>query len=149
MCIRDRYKPLVDIPQARFASDIKIHEGSYWVCLLYTSYLAEGAKFYEKLCPAPVTPKHLIKALKGNHKRKSELLYGSGSHHPITGWFFSTVLGLWAFAKTVLMLFKPRMSPAISDAFAHMDETSELQLESSNPPLFENNLCLLYTSRCV
>jgi len=25
------YKPLVDIPQARFASDIKIHEGSYWV----------------------------------------------------------------------------------------------------------------------
>ncbi|MBK8405609.1 MAG: DUF2309 domain-containing protein [Saprospiraceae bacterium] len=108
-------------------------------------YLAEGAKFYEKLCPAPVTPKHLIKALKGNHKRKSELLYGSGSHHPITGWFFSTVLGLWAFAKTVLMLFKPRMSPAISDAFAHMDETSELQLESSNPPLFENNLQLGFT----
>jgi uncharacterized protein YbcC (UPF0753/DUF2309 family) len=108
-------------------------------------YLAEGAQFYEKLCPAPVTPKHLIKAVNGKHKRKFELLYGSGSHHPLTGWFFATVLGLWAFAKTLLMLFRPRMSPAISDAFAHMDETSALQFESSEPPQYENELQLGFT----
>lgn len=108
-------------------------------------YLAEGAQFYEKLCPAPVTPKHLIKAVNGKHKRKFELLYGSGSHHPLTGWFFATVLGLWAFVKTLLMLFRPRMSPAISDAFAHMDETSALQFESSEPPQYENELQLGFT----
>jgi uncharacterized protein YbcC (UPF0753/DUF2309 family) len=37
------------------------------------------------------------------------------------------------------------MSPAISDAFAHMDETCALQFESSEPPQYENELQLGFT----
>jgi len=37
------------------------------------------------------------------------------------------------------------MSPAISDAFAHMDETSALEFESSEPPQYENELQLGFT----
>ncbi|MBA4058577.1 MAG: DUF2309 domain-containing protein, partial [Marivirga sp.] len=35
----------------------------------------ENGKFYDKLCPAPVTPKYLIKEFDAKEKRKHELLY--------------------------------------------------------------------------
>ncbi len=35
----------------------------------------ENGKFYEKLCPAPVTPKYLIKEINSNNKREHEILY--------------------------------------------------------------------------
>jgi uncharacterized protein YbcC (UPF0753/DUF2309 family) len=38
-------------------------------------FQAEGGQFYEKLCPAPVMPKYLIKEYDVPEKRKHELLY--------------------------------------------------------------------------
>jgi len=35
----------------------------------------QGGRFYDKLCPAPVTPKYLIKEFDVKEKRKHELLY--------------------------------------------------------------------------
>jgi hypothetical protein len=39
----------------------------------------ENGQFYEKLCPAPVTPKYLIKEFGTDSRRKKELLYSTGS----------------------------------------------------------------------
>lgn len=105
-----------------------------------------GGKFYEKLCPAPVTPKYLIKEKEtGHHHRKREVLYTKRSHTMLQGFVLTLSLGLWAAVKLFLDLFRPKMSPAISDAFAHMNMDAELQIESSDPPVMENGLQLGFT----
>lgn len=89
-----------------------------------------GAKFYDKLCPAPVSPKYLIKEMpkRGSHAHKKELMYTKHSHRLIRGFFFSYLLGVPALGKLVANLVNPTMSPAIADAFAHMDPTADLTI---------------------
>jgi len=89
-----------------------------------------GAKFYDKLCPAPVTPKYLIKEVpKGDpHPHKKEIMYTKHSHRLARGLFFSYLLGVPALGKFIVNLINPSMSPAIANAFAHMDPTADLTI---------------------
>ena len=93
----------------------------------------QGSKFYDKLCPAPVTPKYLIKEFEAKAPRKGEPLYTKHTHGLFSGFALSISFGFWAFVKTVLNLFKPKMSPAISNAYGHMDRQSVLTIENKNP----------------
>ncbi len=104
-----------------------------------------NGKFYEKLCPVVVTPKHLIKEYNVPEKRKHDPLYSKYSHHFLFGFFISMVLGIWAAFKLLLDLFRPQMSPAISNAFAHMHINGELLIENQNPNHTENGLQVGFT----
>ena len=84
----------------------------------------QGSKFYDKLCPAPVTPKYLIKEFEAKEPRKGEPLYTKLTHGFFTGFVLSITFGFWAFVKKMQMLFRPKMSPAISNAYGHMDRQS-------------------------
>jgi hypothetical protein len=108
-------------------------------------FQAEHAKFYDKLCPAPVTPKYLIKEYDVSEKRKHDLFYTDKTHQFITGFFSAVIFGFWAFFRLVKNLFKPRMSPAISNAFAHMNEQGKLTVENKNPDHRENGLQIGFT----
>jgi uncharacterized protein len=101
-------------------------------------------KFYEKLCPAPVTPKYLIKEFDVSDKRKHELLYTKKTHSFIEGFFISLSLGAVAALRLVQNLFSPKMSPAISDAFAHMNIAGQLVFENKGEAM-ENGLQLGFT----
>ena len=105
----------------------------------------EGSVIYDKLCPAPVTPAYLIKESRSGRRRKGELLYARDSHHFLTGVGFSLVFGLWAFVRMARNLIRPAMSPAISNAFGHMDTDSDLTIENSHPDDRENGLQIGYT----
>lgn len=105
----------------------------------------EGSKFYDKLCPAPVTPKYLIKEFNAKVPRKGEPLYTKHTHGFFTGFALSITFGFWAFVRTALNLFKPKMSPAISNAYAHMDTLSVLTIENKDPGDMENGLQIGYT----
>jgi uncharacterized protein YbcC (UPF0753/DUF2309 family) len=105
----------------------------------------QGSKFYDKLCPAPVTPKYLIKEVEAKMTRKGEALYTKHTHGLFTGFALSIGYGFWAFVKTVLTLFKPKMSPAISNAYGHMDTQSLLTIENKSPDDIENGLQVGYT----
>ncbi len=105
----------------------------------------ENGKFYDKLCPAPVTPKYLIKESAVKNPRQHELLYTNKSHTLIVGTVISLVLGFWAAIKLFLNIFRPKMSPAISDAFMHMDNHSELTIENKNINDKENGLQVGFT----
>jgi uncharacterized protein YbcC (UPF0753/DUF2309 family) len=105
----------------------------------------EGSKFYDKLCPAPVTPKYLIKEFEARTPRKGEPLYTKHTHGFLTGFALSITFGFWAFAKTIWNLFKPRMSPAISNAYGHMDKQSVLTIENKSANDVENGLQIGYT----
>ncbi|HEX8315005.1 MAG TPA: DUF2309 domain-containing protein [Flavisolibacter sp.] len=105
----------------------------------------QGSKFYDKLCPAPVTPRYLIKESEAKALRKGEALYTKNTHGFFTGFALSITYGFWAFVKTVLHLFRPKMSPAISNAYAHMDQQSVLTIENKDPNDIENGLQIGYT----
>jgi uncharacterized protein len=100
----------------------------------------EGGKFYEKLCPAPVTPAFLVKESGVGEWRKSELLYHKSANSALQGFVFTLGLGLVSAGHIIRNLFAPKMSPAISDAFAHMHPKSELLIENTNPEHRENGL---------
>lgn len=88
------------------------------------------AKFYDKLCPAPVTPKYLIKEVSSEDARShaKEIMYTKHSHKMVRGFFFSYLLGVPALGKLIANLVNPAMSPAIADAFSHMDPDAELTI---------------------
>ena len=105
----------------------------------------QDSKFYDKLCPAPVTPKYLIKESNAKTLRKEELIYTKYTHGILSGFFLSIGFGFWAFAKKIQMLFRPKMSPAISNAYGHMDKQSTLSIENKNLTDVENGLQIGYT----
>src|SRR6266540_338665 len=89
-----------------------------------------NAKFYDKLCPAPVTPQYLIKEVPKAiaHVHQKEIMYSKHSHKLVRGFFLSYLLGIPALGKLITNLINPTMSPAIADAFAHMDPTAGLTI---------------------
>ncbi|MGB5028496.1 MAG: DUF2309 domain-containing protein [Chitinophagaceae bacterium] len=105
----------------------------------------QGSKFYDKLCPAPVTPKYLIKESDSKSLQKEELIYTKYTHGILSGFFLSIGFGLWAFVKKMQMMFRPKMSPAISNAYGHMDKQSSLTIENKHLSDIENGLQVGYT----
>ena len=104
-----------------------------------------NGKFYEKLCPAPVTPKFLIKEIESKGVRGHVLLFNKKANTILRGFFMTLSLGFWAAIQMVLDILRPKMSAAISDAFAHMNLSSTLQIEAASPVVFENNLQVGFT----
>lgn len=105
----------------------------------------EYGKFYDKLCPAPVTPTYLIKEREVKEKRKHEILYGAGTNTFFSGFLSSLTLGFWAGLRMMQNLFRPKMSPAISNAFAHMTKGGKLEIENKDIHAKENGLQLGFT----
>lgn len=108
-------------------------------------FQAEHAKFYDKLCPAPVTPKYLIKEYDVSEKRKHDLFYTDKTHQIASGFISAFTFGFWAGYRLIKNLFKPTMSPAISNAFAHMNEQGKLTIENKNITDIENGLQIGFT----
>ncbi len=108
-------------------------------------FQAEHAKFYDKLCPAPVTPKYLIKEYDVSEKRKHDLFYTDKTHQISSGFLSALTFGFWAGYRLIKNLFKPEMSPAISNAFAHMNEQGKLTIENKNINDTENGLQIGFT----
>jgi len=100
----------------------------------------ENGKFYDKLCPAPVTPKYLIKEYEVTEKREHEILYKNKIHKLIPGFVSSITLGFYAGVRLFQNILTPKMSPAISNAFTHMNKSSKLTVENTHPDNRENNL---------
>jgi uncharacterized protein YbcC (UPF0753/DUF2309 family) len=109
-------------------------------------YQPEGGKFFTKLCPAPVTPKYLVKemgALRKSDQRDFHLT--KHSHSFYSGWLISNTLGLWAAFRLFLNIFKPSMGPATASSFKHMDRFSRLTIENKNTHHRENDLQIGFT----
>jgi uncharacterized protein YbcC (UPF0753/DUF2309 family) len=105
------------------------------------------AKFYDKLCPAPVTPAFLIQEVASaeKHAPAQEIAYAKGSHTFLRGTVASYVLGIPSLGKLVYNLFSPTMSPAIADAFSHMHDGYELTIVHEGKRDEERNLQIGFT----
>lgn len=92
-------------------------------------YQPEGGKFVTKVCPAPLTPKHLIKEYDSTHRYVREAHFAKHSHGLHSGWLIAQTLGFWSAVKLFFNVFRPSMSPATASSFKHMDKASKLTIE--------------------
>lgn len=98
-----------------------------------------------KQCPAPVTPKFLIKEEGTKEKKNTDVHFTQHSHTLFTGWLISQTLGFWSALKLAINIFWPSMSPATSASFRHMDEFSSLTIENKHLDDRENGLQIGFT----
>lgn len=105
---------------------------------------AEG-KFYTKLCPAPVTPKYLIKEKVQSKKHEKDPHFTPHTHSLWRGWMISQTLGFWSAVKLFGNIFKPTMSPATACSFRHMDKIATLTIENTHTDDLENGLQVGFT----
>ena len=105
------------------------------------------AKFYDKLCPASVSPKYLIRevAKDSPHVHEKEVMYSKHSHTLVRGFLFSYLLGIPALGKLIANLANPTMSPAIADAFSHMDPNADLTVVHTGERDHEKGLQVGFT----
>jgi uncharacterized protein len=92
----------------------------------------EHAKYYNKVCPAPLNPQYVIKESNDKIKSQKDLHFNKQSHSLFFGWLISQSLGFWSAFKLAINIFKPSMSPATSYSFRHMDKHSKLSIENHN-----------------
>ena len=105
----------------------------------------QGAKFYDKLCPAPVTPNYLIKELNVEREHVHEALYTHKTHTFLAGYLSTFTLGFWSAVRLLQHLFTPKMSPAIANAFSHMHKEATLTIENKSTDDKENGLQIGFT----
>lgn len=108
-------------------------------------YQPEDGKFYTKLCPAPVTPKYLIKEAGSKKKRAMEMHFNKHAHSFHWGWLISQTLGFWSAVRLFFNIFRPTMSPATASSFRHMDKFSKLTIENKSLDNRENDLQIGFT----
>ncbi len=108
-------------------------------------YQPINGKFYTKLCPAPVTPKFLIKEIGEGTKHEKEHHLTKHSHTLLFGWMISQTLGFWVALKLFFNIFRPSMTPATSASFRHLDHQAKLTIDFNPENPTENNLQIGYT----
>lgn len=91
-------------------------------------YQPDGGKFSTKVCPAPITPKYLIKELGRKTKNKKDVHFSKSTHHYAFGWLISQTIGFWSAFRLFFQIFRPSLSPANAYSFNHMDKFSELSI---------------------
>ena len=108
-------------------------------------YQPEDGKFYTKVCPAPMTPKYLIKGSNSKEKRGRDAHFSKYATSFYSGWLFSQTLGFWSALKLFINIFMPSSGPATASSFQHMDKFSDLTIENINPDDKENGLQIGFT----
>ncbi len=102
-------------------------------------------KFYTKLCPAPVTPKFLIKETGANVKISKDLHFTKHTHGLVRGWLISQTLGYWSALKLFVNLVRPSDGPTAAASFKHMNKDAELTIENTDANHTENSLQIGFT----
>lgn len=123
----------------------------------------EGGKFYTKICPAPMTPKYLVKEVAKDqklsqlkkkvteklnqssiHHHEPDIHFSEHSHNSLLGWFVSQFIGFFSALKLVSAVLFPKRSAATSNPFMHMEKNFPLAIENHDHSQ-ENGLNIGFT----
>ncbi len=108
-------------------------------------YRPEHGKFNTKVCPAPITPRYLIKEVDKKSRAGKDVHFSQRTHGLVGGWMISQTLGFWSALKLFISIFRPSTSPGTTDSFQHMDEFASLTVENSDPMDREDGLQVGFT----
>lgn len=105
----------------------------------------EKAVLYTKCCPAPMTPKFLIKEISKDKKKQSDIHYSKRSHGLVQGWIYTHTVGFWSGVKLMLNVFHPTENASSVSSFNHMNPKSKLTILHDNDWKEEDGLQVGYT----
>lgn len=92
-------------------------------------YQPMDGKFSMKVCPAPVTPVHLVKEESDGKSTGKDIHFTRQTHGLLLGYLITHSIGFWSAVKLFFNIFVPRLSPASTSSFRHMDRFSHLTVE--------------------
>ncbi len=108
-------------------------------------YKPENGNFFTKVCPAPLTPKYLIKEIENNSKQKKDFHFNTNTHGLFIGWILTHTLGFWSGFRLFWSIFRPGDSPSAVSSFRHMDVNSTLTIENTSIEDREDDLQIGFT----
>jgi uncharacterized protein len=82
-----------------------------------------------KLCPAPITPSHLIVETHTPAVRQKEHHFSKSSFHPVIAWLMSPVLGLISGLQLLKQLIQPTLSASTTFAKNHHQPEATLHVD--------------------
>jgi uncharacterized protein YbcC (UPF0753/DUF2309 family) len=89
-------------------------------------------KFITKVCPAPLSPRYLIKEESENGHHVKEYSVTKRTHGLLGGWLIAQTLGFWSAIKLFIQIFRPSISPFTSLSFNHMHADAKLSIENTD-----------------
>jgi uncharacterized protein YbcC (UPF0753/DUF2309 family) len=108
-------------------------------------YKPKDGKFSMKVCPAPMNPPYLIKEEVDNKKNKKDFHFADYTHSLFFGWLITHTIGFWSAIRLFINIFTPRLSPATTLSFRHMDKFSKLTIENHNTEIKEDGMQIGFT----
>jgi len=108
-------------------------------------YKPKDGKFSMKVCPAPMNPPYLIKEEVDNKKNKKDFHFADYTHSLFFGWLITHTIGFWSAIRLFINIFTPRLSPATTLSFRHMDKFSKLTIENHNTEIKEDGKQIGFT----
>lgn len=108
-------------------------------------YKPSGGKYLTKLCPAPLTPNHIILEKAHTYKHKKEVGFSSKSHGLFIGWLMTQTMGYLSAFKLLKYIFKPSYGSTTVSSFQHMNPTSSLIFENKGENIREHDLTVGFT----
>lgn len=93
-------------------------------------FQAKDSRHAMKVCPAPITPKYIIKEQSDVKDIKKDIHFADYTHSLVIGWLITHTLGLWSGIKLLINIFNPKLSAATTHSFKHMDKNATLTIEN-------------------
>lgn len=84
-----------------------------------------------KQCPAPVTPKYLVKEIGLKKAASKDYFLRPNEDSFLRNWVMTQGLGYWSAIKLFLNIFRPTSMPATTTSLNHMDTAAELTIAHS------------------
>lgn len=89
----------------------------------------EHSKFMTKMCPAPVTPVHIVRESEAKLRHQKDTHFSKHTKGIFGGWAISQTMGFWSAVKMAKNIFRPGPTPAMVSSFNHMDPNGKLSIE--------------------
>lgn len=105
----------------------------------------EHSKFHTKVCPAPVTPRHLIEEQEASHRHAQDRLETRHGHGLLGGWLVSQTMGFMAATRLIIQVLFPRENKLMVTSSAHMDPAGRLTIEHEHGAFSSEGLQIGYT----
>lgn len=93
----------------------------------------EHGKFMTKVCPAPITPEHVVKESESKIRHEKDAHFSKHTKGIFGGWAISQTMGFWSALKMAKSIFFPSETPAMVSSFRHMDPKGKLSVVCKNP----------------
>ncbi|GAB4420600.1 MAG: hypothetical protein OHK0039_34380 [Bacteroidia bacterium] len=94
-------------------------------------YRPDGGKHYTQICPAPMTPRHLIEEHGSPLRHDRDAHFSKHTHSFHSGWLIAQTLGFWSALRLFAHIFMPSASPATASSMRHMAQQARLTVEAA------------------